>query len=1170
MKRLVFLLSQRKALLVFVIAILLVSLPGTDLLLKANNRTASAADSTFYDFVAQASNASWGSGAGSLPFPGADSDNRGFACYRDNWQLEDKSTGARVLETHPQWIGGGWIAGTYPQLTIPSDAELKVTVGFLDGATGTTGVTFEVQFKEFLGLKVAPKTYSILTQAALYDGKLDSISESLSNLAGKTGNFVLRVDSGQDSGRDWAAWAEAKIKVAAPAALPDLAVGSIERDPGGKLQVTIENIGSGGLPSGWSAVAEVYFNGTKKGAFNLKAPTSTASGGIEETGGNSTYLLAWNITKPVTVRVVVDSTDEIEESNEQNNIGEEEVGPPVIQPPPITPPVTPPPVELPCYISGEILGFDYCLDTLKIKVCPADSIDQCTPDAGVSYVDVVRLPAEPAPTLTYLPLGPVKYQARVSCNGSYIIEPVYSPQATGCSWIGSWEPSRYFVNMRGSKPLSTVPRDFHFVPYDSQPPTMRILVNKTRPKPNEDVLVTILGYDDKGISAIWRQTDITFLNGSRQTGPWVKYTDIVAGLENSTGGVQFAITDNGIMQAIVVAKVCDIGGNECSSRLTLSYGTCDDCYQDYGETGVDCGGPCPSRCLNCLGDYELGNNPSVYLYSPEHWDFIREWAATALSEYAGNHSLSLLELDTSDEMMDAIAWWVMKHMSYRADEFNEQINDNLHLGYDPGDYAHDDFPQPAYYTLSYSGLWRNTINYTDDEGGLHTWNPPADSEKWFFGDCEDFGILQVALLRSLGVSHRCVFNVEEPTHSTTIIYYKGKHRIRDYGAITYGNIWVDNLWNDKIGAFGNYYGIENGSFPSVRPWEYTMNYPGCESPRVEITGGGFGAESVWLDWDGWGTNKLAAAGDFNGDGKDDILAIWYNFSKGEFDGKVLNSSGVNFEAPSESLGAGAHLSSSYPVYPLVGEKPSGHGGDFAEVFYVPLGDEESGPRLWSVLASWKHIDYVNAEVVRMGDPNGDGVTETVEFFQGEGGNVTVRGSLWRQSFSVDGEVPFVGDFDGDGADDIITFSRGDLGDVWVARSWLNSFCWASYKWHDNFCLGNETPLIGDFNGDGRDDIITFKKDTGQVFVALSTIFGFGGDGWLWKDNFCYGGDTPLVGDFNGDGRDDIASLSEHNGTVSISVALANSSNMSYVPADPNCSLCQVSFFQDAYFPSKCP
>jgi hypothetical protein len=321
--------SRRKVFIVPIIAILLLCLLSSSLPFSTHSRIVSAADSVFYDFITEAPSASWSSGAGSLPFPSSDSDSRGFALYRDNWQLEDNSTWARALETHPQWVSNGWIMGVYPQMTVPSDAELKVTVGFFKGATVSDGVTFEVKFEEFLGLTVAPKIYSILSHGATYDGKLDSIVEDLSSLEGKTGNFVLYANAGQSSGQDWAAWAEAKIE--APSELPDLIVSKIECGPGNKLSVTIKNIGSGALPDGWEAVAETYFDDEEKGFFNLTSPISTTSGGIEQPGGSSTYLLAWDITAPVTARVIADSTNDITESNEQNNSKEEEVIPPVVK-----------------------------------------------------------------------------------------------------------------------------------------------------------------------------------------------------------------------------------------------------------------------------------------------------------------------------------------------------------------------------------------------------------------------------------------------------------------------------------------------------------------------------------------------------------------------------------------------------------------------------------------------------------------------------------------------------------------------------------------------------------------------------------------------------------------------------------------------------------------------
>lgn len=201
--------DRQKALSILAVVIVACLLIAADLA-RTNNRTASADGSVFYDFIAQAAYASWFSGAGSLPFPGSDSDNRGFALYRDDCQLEDDGTYPRVLETHPQWVSNGWIMGRYPQITVPAEAELKVTLGFLKGATGTDGATFEVQFEE------GQNRHTIISRYATYDGHLDSATANLSSLAGKTGCFSLYVNAGKGSGQDWAAWIGAKIEVAAP------------------------------------------------------------------------------------------------------------------------------------------------------------------------------------------------------------------------------------------------------------------------------------------------------------------------------------------------------------------------------------------------------------------------------------------------------------------------------------------------------------------------------------------------------------------------------------------------------------------------------------------------------------------------------------------------------------------------------------------------------------------------------------------------------------------------------------------------------------------------------------------------------------------------------------------------------------------------------------------
>jgi len=116
----------------------------------------------------------------------------------------------------------------------------------------------------------------------------------------------------------------------------------------------------------------------------------------------------------------------------------------------------------------------------------------------------------------------------------------------------------------------------------------------------------------------------------------------------------------------------------------------------------------------------------------------------------------------------------------------------------------------------------------------------------------------------------------------------------------------------------------------------------------------------------------------------------------------------------------------------------------------------------------------------------------------------------------------IGDFNGDGRSDMLCHDR--KGYKWIAYANVKGNFDAGTGWHRNmrWCYGrHQSLLIGDFNGDGRDDMLCHDKRWGYKWIAYADkTGGFSGRFWHTKKSWCRNAEVH-IGDFNGDGHADM-------------------------------------------------
>lgn len=221
----------------------------------------------------------------------------------------------------------------------------------------------------------------------------------------------------------------------------------------------------------------------------------------------------------------------------------------------------------------------------------------------------------------------------------------------------------------------------------------------------------------------------------------------------------------------------------------------------------------------------------------------------------------------------------------------------------------------------------------------------------------------------------------------------------------------------------------------------------------------------------------------------------------------------------------------------------------------------AGPTGFAMITNWvdRAGNYSGYQPSRMGRFNGDAYDDVVVNALGELFNNTyvgtftpagtVTGALtWVLHERVDDHWTsaqfLIGDIDGRDGDDLI-WVKATGSDATVFRS-INGGA-ASFTAHDGVEVpgtGPATAYVGDFNDDDRSDLLLLHRSSGihRLTVGLGATdgsFNFASGTQEHPDpvGFGSGSDLVLIGDVNGDDRDDVVWVDVTNG-MHVMVALA--------------------------------